>query len=211
MVSSMSAIALGLVLAAAPSGSDPSFGAVSTSALPGGSIAAYGTAGYPEVRAGFRQGFDAFEVAGEAGFDYLRARVEGVGILRARIWGNGPLRLSADLQVGAFGNGGATLLDDRNTSGAGLRLGAGATLAIQTSWPVTFLATARAPLEVPLTTNGSTRLAVLFGGAAELAVAENSFVLLGTAFGPDLRKPQGEKAYTKLAVEFAVGFGYRIF
>lgn len=211
MISSLSAVALGLALAAAPTGVDARFGAVSGSALPGGSIAAYGTAGYPEIRAGFRQGFESFEIAGEAGFDYLRARAEGVAIIRRGLWEHGPLRLSVDLQGGAFGNAGAQLGDPRNEKGAGLRLGAGSTLAFRTSWPVSFLASVRAPLEIPLTETGSTRIAVLFGGAAEFAVSQDSFVLLGAGFGPDFRKPQGEKAYTKLAVDFSVGFGYRLF
>lgn len=204
------AAGLALLLAAPRASGEEAFGAVSAAPLPSGALALWGMAGYPELRVGFREGLRSFEVGAEAGFDYLQAKVYGVGELRALLWEQGALRISLDLQGGAFANGGARLGDSANESGAGLRLGAGSLLTYKTDWPISVMAFVRLPFEVPLTSSGSYRLAALVGGGAEIAVTPESFVSVLGGFGPEFRRVDGS-AGARFAVEALVGFGYRMF
>lgn len=207
---SLSIAGLALLLAAGPARAEEPFGAVSAAPLPSGALALWGMAGYPELRAGFREGLRSFEIGAEAGFDYLQAKVYAVGALRALLWQQGATKISLDLQGGAFANGGARLGDPYNEGSAGLRLGAGSLFTYKTEWPVSVMAFVRLPFEVPLTDSGSYRLAALVGGGAEIAVSPDSFISILGGFGPELRRVEGGSR-ARFAVEAMVGFGYRMF
>ena len=204
-------IPLLLALGATPASTDARFGAVTAAPLPAGSLAVYATGGYPEFRGGFRQGLGTFEVAAEAGFNYMLMKVDAEGVARTPLFDRGALKLSLDAFLGGFANGGAQFEDMKNTKGAGVRFGAASTLTLRTSWPVSFYASAKLPVEIPLTNTGLTRLQVLFGGGAEVAIYPDYFLVFGTAFGPEYRRPSASAGYARLAVELMVGVGYRLF
>ncbi len=204
------AAGLALLLAAPRASGEEAFGAVSAAPLPSGALALWGMAGYPELRVGFREGLQSFEVGAEVGLDYLEAKIYGVGELRARLWEQGAMKISLDLQGGAFANGGARLGDAYNERGAGLRLGAGSMFSYKTDWPISAMAFIQLPFEVPLTSSGTYRLSALIGGGAEIAVSPDSFVSVLAGFGPELRRVNGS-AGARFAVEALVGFGYRMF
>lgn len=203
------AIPLTLSLAGAPA--SDRFGAVASAPLPAGSLAAYGLAGYPELRAGFRQGFSRMEMTVEAGVNYLQLKVDAEAIARARIYAQGPLRLSMEVSLGGFANGGSQLEDYRNSRSMGARFGVASALTYQTSWPVSVFASARIPVEVPITTNGITRMTALLGGGVEVGIAEDTFVVFQGACGSEYRRPTDGLGYFRLAVEAMVGLGYRLF
>jgi hypothetical protein len=195
------------------------FGAVSAPVLPGGSLALWGMGGYPELRAGFRQGLRSFEIGAQVGFDYLEVKAYAVAELRSRLWQGGDLQIALELAGGAFANAGARADDTLNQPGAGLRLGIGSVLTYKTAWPISLMAFLRLPVEVPLTTRGTLRVAALIGGAAEIAVSPSAFAVLQVGFGPELRRLGGGPELplvagaqgTRLAVQAMIGFGYRMF
>jgi hypothetical protein len=211
MAGSLLLVALGMSLAAAPAAQEP-FGAIATSPLDRGALAMYAVAGYPEVRVGFREGMSGYEIGAEAGLDVLVLRAYGAAATRVRLYEQGHLRLSADLQAGVFASSGVRYADDQNEGGAGMRLQLGSTLTFITDWPVSFNAYLRAPIEIALGDSGTTRLGALVGGAAELALTPDLFVSFGGGFGPEYRRHLlSERDSTQLAVEAMIGVGYRMF
>lgn len=209
MNASLLVVALGMSLSAAPS--EP-FGAVAVAPLERGALAMYATAGYPELRAGFRQGLRGYELGVEAGFDMTLARVYAAAMARTAALESGQLRISADAQAGAFAASGARHVEPQNEAGAGLRLMLGSTLTFKTDWPLALNAFAKAPLELPLGDTGTTRLSLVIGGGAEVALSPQYFVTVGGGFGPELRRRVSKGRTTaSLAVEAMVGFGYRVF
>lgn len=202
-------IALGMSLAASPS--EP-FGAVAVAPLERGALALYGTAGFPELRVGFRQGMRGYEIGAEAGFDLALARGYAAATGKLAAYESGGLRIAADAQAGAFAASGARYHEPRNEAGAGLRLMLGAALTFKTDWPVAFNAFLKAPLELPLGDTGTTRLALMAGGGAEVALSPEYFVTFTGGFGPELRRQISlGRTATTLAVEASVGVGYRLF
>jgi hypothetical protein len=198
---------LGFSLGTAPEAS--SFGAISSAPLPNGSLAVWGIGGYPAVRAGFRQGLSDVEVGAEAGFDFLLAKAHGVGTLRAPLFIQDRLRLSLDLEAGGFVDAGATWSDGQNEPAAGLRFGVGAALTYKTGWPVSLLAFARIPVEVPFNSAG-TFVPARIGGGSEVALSREFYLVLIGGLGPDLRNvSRGVSA--RWAIELMTGLGYRIF
>ena len=210
MTGSIVLVALGMSLAASPSAAP--FGAVATAPLERGSLALYGMGGYPELRAGFREGMHGYEIGGEAGLDLRLFKFYGVLGARLAALQSSRLRVSIDAQGGGFASSGARWAEPLNERGAGLRLLLGSTLTYKTDWPLALTASLKAPLEVPLGETGTTRLGLILGGAAEIAIAPEYFLTFGGGFGPEFRRQlsRGESG-TWLAVEAMVGFGYRMF
>ncbi|MGI5860555.1 MAG: hypothetical protein ACOX6T_00695 [Myxococcales bacterium] len=210
MNGSLVLIALGMALAASPDSA--SFGAVATAPLERGSLSFYGMGGYPELRAGFREGMRGYEIGGELGFDVRLVKLYGVASARLLALDSSSLRVSIDVQGGGFASSGARWAEPQNERGAGLRLMLGSTLTYKADWPFALTAYLKAPLEVPLSDLGTTRLTAMLGGAAELAIARGYFVTFGGGFGPEFRRylsqPEGS---LHLAVEAMVGVGYRMF
>lgn len=198
-----------MVLAGSPAGKE--FGAVSQPVMPRGGLSVYGLGGWPELRAGFRQGLADVEIGAEAGLDYLRMLAWGAVEARRPLLAAGALGVAAEGKAGLFGNAGARFEDRRNTASAGLRLELGSYLSYQTSWPVALQASARLPVEVPLTFGGAWRVCGLLGGGAEVAISPDHYVVVNGGFGPDLRWPAFGSSRASLAVEAMVGFGYRVF
>jgi hypothetical protein len=218
MRASWIAAGLALALASPRARAEEPFGALGPAVLPSGGMALGGLAGYPEVRAAFRQGLHGLELGGEAGFDYLQVKVWAVGALRTEIAQGGGLQIGLALEGGFFADGGASGSDDYNQGGSGLRLGVGAVLSYKTDWPLALMAFLRLPLEVPLTDGGTLRVAGLAGGGAEVGVGSSAFVSLQGAFGPELRRIQGTRPAslsssqdTRLFVQAAIGVGFRLF
>lgn len=210
MTGSIVLVALGMTLAATPSTAP--FGAVATAPLERGSLALYGMGGYPELRAGFREGMRGYEIGAEVGLDVRLFKLYGMVGARLAALQTSRLRVSVDGQVGGFASSGARWAEPLNEPGAGLRLQLGGTLTYKTDWPLALTASLKAPLEVPLGDTGTTRFGLMLGGAAEVALTHEYFVTFGGGFGPELRRQlsRGESA-THLAVEAMVGFGYRMF
>ena len=196
------------LLAAILLAASPGFGAVTSSPLPQGSLSLWGMAGYPELRAGFRQGFKDMELQAEAGFDFLTATTRAEGGAQLLLLQGTQLKITGAALGGVFLNAGARLADDRNDHAAGLRLEVAANLSYQTDWPVCWLAFARLPVDLKLTSSGGNRGAPMIGGGAEVAVSKEQYILFVGGFGPDFR---GNPSRTLLGVEAMVGFGYRVF
>ncbi len=207
----MSLLAAALALTLAVPSTSADFGAVASAPLPAGGLSVWGMGGYPELRAGFREGLQYFEIAGTAGIDYLRAAAFGQLGVRAPMWLAGPLRLSMDFHVGGFADGGADYQDRYNRAGAGLRFELGSELTYKTPGPISLQASARIPMEVPLTREGTIRILGLLGAGVEVAVSKDYYVVFDGAFGPDLRRQRDGASNAMLAVEAMVGFGRRLF
>jgi hypothetical protein len=209
-MTSLLAAALSLTLATAPK-TAADFGAVATAPLPAGGLAMWGMGGYPEVRAGVRQGVRGFEIGASAGLDYLSTTAWGELGMRAPLMIDGPLRLSLDLGLGGFGDAGSRYQDPFNRPSAGLRFQVGSALTYKTPWPLALMASARIPVDVPLTKEGTLRVMGLLGAGVEVALTRDYYVILDGAFGPDLRHRSTGSNSAQLAVEAMVGVGYRVF
>lgn len=201
-------LALAVLFAATPARAEKPFGAVATPLVRGGQ-AAYAIAGYPEIRAGFRQGLADLELGGEVGFDWVSTDFFGTVTGRRTFLDSGALTLTADGKLGAFATAGSQWADRDNRSGAGLRLEVGTTLSYHTTWPVSFLAFLKVPAEIPFTSDGMVRVKALLGGGAEVSITKDLFLAVDGGFGPDFRTRVPEA--TRLAVEAMIGFGYRMF
>jgi hypothetical protein len=188
---------------------EEAFGAVVSAPMPRGGESMYAAAGFPSVRAGFREGFKQFEVGGEASFDWTAATFTAAATGRTTILKSGDLGLSLDARLGGFADAGAHWMDAENRSGAGLLVEVGTSLWYRTSWPVSLLAFAKVPVQIPLTNGGEVRVVPMLGGGAEVALSRDYFMSLCGAFGPDIRT--NVKQTTRLSVEATLGFGWRVF
>jgi len=183
------------------------FGAVTTAPLPRGGLAVYGMGGYPEFRAGFRQGYSQYEIGGEVGLDYLATDFFGTVTARRTLWTASAMNLALDGRLGIFANAGSRWVERENRSGVGLRFELGTSFTYKTTWPLSWLAFIKVPGEIPFTKEGSVRLSALLGGGAEVALTREYFLHLNGAFGAAFQTHLPER----LAVQAMVGFGYRVF
>ncbi|MBI5546067.1 MAG: hypothetical protein HY901_19420 [Deltaproteobacteria bacterium] len=203
-------LALAVLLASTTSqATDTPFGAVACAPLERGGYAVYGAAGYPELRVGFRQGFQGFEVGAEAGLGYLSMDFFATAAGRRTLLQRGAMNLALDAKLGGFVDAGSRWAVSDNRSEAGLRVEIGSSLTYKTHWPLSWLAFVKVPAEIPFTSEGSVRVAGLLGGGAEIALSNEYFLLLNGAFGPDFRTHVPQSA--RLSVEAMLGFGYRVF
>lgn len=176
-----------------------------------GGLSYYGTFGYPELKVGFREGMDGFELGAELGFDYTLTDLWLVASGRGSLWKNARRDFSLEGQLGAFGSFGARGLEDRNRPGQGLRLGLLGTFTHGFDLPLLFTATAKIPLEIPLSSTGLLRFGLLLGAGIELPLTEVFVVSLSFDVGPMLWRQYGGVSYFKLGYDIAVGLGFRLF
>ncbi|GEM_PF-1391883 len=176
-----------------------------------GGLSYYGTFGYPELKVGFREGMDGFELGAELGFDYTLTDLWLVASGRGSLWKNARRDFSLEGQLGAFGSFGARGLEDRNRPGQGLRLGLLGTFTHGFDLPLLFTATAKIPLEIPLSSTGLLRFGLLLGAGIELPLTDVFVVSLSFEVGPMLWRQYGGVSYFKLGYDIAVGLGFRLF
>ena len=176
-----------------------------------GGLAYYSTFGYPELKSGFREGMDGYEIGAELGFDYTLTSLWLAATGRTTLWSGGPSAVSIEGQLGAFGSFGERYADGRNRPGQGLRLLVGGNFTQRFDLPLLLNVTARVPFEVPLSSTGLLRLGLLVGAGVEVPLARDFFVWLGAALGPMLLHQRHGESSFKLGLDVNVGLGYRLF
>ena len=181
------------------------------SPLERGGLLYYATVGFPEIRTGGRLGMNGYDLGVELGFDYslttLWAAVTGHYYLLSS-----PVRtFSLGGQVGAFGSFGSKWADDRNRPGQGIHLQIDGGFTHRFSFPLIFTATARIPLEVPVSSCGLLRFGLLTGAGLELPLSKNLVFSLDFDLGPMLWRPYGGVSYFKLAFDVTLGVTFRLF
>ena len=176
-----------------------------------GGLSYYGTFGYPELKAGFREGMNGFELGAELGFDYTLTDLWLVALGRGSVWRDDRRDWSLEGQLGAFGSFGAKGIESRNRPGQGIRLGLGCSFTHSFELPLLFTATGKIPLEIPLSSTGLLRFGLLLGAGIELPLTEVFVVSLSFDVGPMLWHQYGGVSYFKLGYDVAVGLGFRLF
>lgn len=176
-----------------------------------GGLAYYSTFGYPELRSGFRQGMNGYEIGAELGFDYTLTSLWIAATGRTSLWQAPRGALFVEGQLGAFGSFGERYVEDRNRPGQGLRLQFGGSYARRFDLPLILNATAKIPLDLPLSGTGLLRFGVLVGGGIEMPLSRDFFVALGASVGPMLWHQRGGESSFKFAFDVSVGLGYRLF
>lgn len=176
-----------------------------------GGLAYYSTFGYPELRSGFREGMNGYEIGAELGFDYTLTSLWLAATGRTSVWTSPRGNLAVEGQLGAFGSFGERYVEDRNRPGQGLRLLISGSYCRRLDLPLLLHATAKIPLDIPLSSTGLLRFGLLAGGSVEMSLSRDFFAALGAAVGPMLWHQRGGASSFKFAFEVSVGLGYRLF
>ena len=209
-----------LVLAISLGAADPSwpfadrreqFGGVLAPALmPNGALSVFGNAGFPDVDAAFRQGFDGFEVEGRAFFDYYRVTVGVELAARAFRFQTGALELAPSLAIGVAQNLGSSYFDPLNTFYFAARVRAGLLGTLRLSPTVQGLFKVDLPFERALSIPNAFRFFPTGGIGAEVYLVEDvSVSVLGRAGGEVLVQDSLINWRPTFAIQF--GLGFRLF
>ena len=202
---------VGLLLASAPAQAEQLNAMLPEGALPAGSVAFYGSLGFPSVVLGYRQGVGPVELGLEGGFDYALAQLQAGVPLRVDVPVNGPYRLAVGLELGGFASFGAKYYEGTNRPSFGLAAKAMGDLSYRLNEAVDLVASLQLPAQVPFTERGNLLVSARLGGGAEVGVGDGYSIGGQALIGPQLLHPLGGPTSARLDFTVQVGLGKRFF
>ncbi len=185
-------------------------GVMAPAKLPAGTIGLYGLLGAPELGAGYRQGFDAFELEARALFNVLQlsAIVEAGAKLSA--YSSGRLQVAPTFALGLAFNSGSTYFDPANFAAISLRPRLGGTLSYAFTDLVAGLLYAELPWAIAMTVTGH-QLTPTVGAGAEFHLGGSLSLLVSAHVGVDVIQPPALAAISRPAWGLRLGLGHRVF
>jgi hypothetical protein len=201
---------LGL-LAAQPAQAEQLNAMLPDGALPAGSMAFYGSLGFPSVLLGYRQGVGPVELGVEGGFDYALAQLTAGVPLRVDVPVKGPYHLAMGFELGGFASFGAKYYEVTNRPSFGMSLKAMGDLSYHVNEAIDLVGSLQVPVQVPFTESGNYLVGARLGGGAEVAVGDGYTVGGQALVGPQLLRPIGGQATARLDLTVQVGLGKRFF
>lgn len=184
--------------------------AMAPAALPGGSIAFWGTLGAPEIAGGYRQGFSLLEFEAIARFHYLELSGTVEAGIRLAAWKSERAMLAPTFSLGLKANSGARAFDRFNFGYVALRPRLGLVASISVSDVVQVLATAEVPWAIALNVTGFQVTPTIGGGVEFQLNPKLSLVGLGQIGVDVIKEPLGV-AVPRLGWAVRLGVGYRLF
>jgi len=188
----------------------PLGGVVAPAALGPGTIAVYGQVGAPELAAGYRQGFSAFEFEARLSLNMFEVSSVLEGGAKFGLLRRGPLQLAVGGMVGLKLNSGATYYDLGNFASWALRPVALGVLSYELSDVVAALARVDVPLAISLNVKGVQFTPTIAMGGEVLLGQGVSLLVLGR-IGLDARANPAGYAQNRVAWGLELGVGYRVF
>jgi hypothetical protein len=184
----MVALALFLVSSSARAAA-PVAAAYADPPLPDGSLAVWGSVGFPGIDIGYRQGFSTFELGAEAGFDYTLTDLHADIPLMWSAYSAARWKIGVGGSIGGFADLGATYYDGENQLSAGLRLAFDSVATYSLSENLFLVGEIQIPGEFALTNQGSIRAGPLFGGGLEVGLGDGYTVAGRVLLGPQIEHP----------------------
>lgn len=184
-------------------------GVFAPASLPAGSNAIYAFLGAPDVAAGYRQGFGAFELEARATFNLFEVSVIPEVGLKLAVFEQDKLKIAPGIALGFEFNAGARYIDRFNFAFVGLRPRLSAGASYQFSDTVSGVALFDLPVSISF--SQGFQVTPLLGAGAEFHLG-GAFSLLVSAHGgfDATREPLGVTQY-RGAWAARLGIGYRLF
>lgn len=198
---------------AAPTSAPPARvmgGVAAPAALPAGTLAVYGQVGAPEVGAGFRQGFSAFELEGRALFNIFEISALVEGAFKLPLVAKDRVAISLPVAVGLKLDSGSRYFDRANFGYVGLRPRVGAVVSYSFSDTIAGLAFIDVPLSLALNVRGA-QFTPTIGAGGEFHIGGSISLLVSGHIGVDVTKEPLGVPQTRPAWGARLGVGYRIF
>jgi hypothetical protein len=178
--------------------------------LPGGTMAFYGQIGAPDVGAGYRQGFEAFELEARAMFNDLElSALAEVGV-KFPAYRHGKVVVAPGLALGLQLNSGSRYFDKYNFGSFSLRPRASVATSILVTDTVQALVLFEVPWAMSLNVSG-TQVTPLLGAGAEFHVGDALSLLVTAHGGLDAIKEPLGVTQVRPAWAIRLGIGYRMF
>lgn len=184
--------------------------ALAPAALPGGSMAFWGTIGAPEVAGGYRQGFSAIEIEAIARFNYLELAAIAEAGVRLAAWKTARTIVAPTASLGLVFNSGARAFDPYNFAHVGLRPRLGLVTSISISDVLQVLALLDVPWTIALNVQGF-QLTPTVGAGVEFSLNQKLSLLGVGQLGVDLIKEPLGVVVPRLGWAVRLGVGYRLF
>ncbi len=185
-------------------------GAVAPAALPGGSMAFWGTIGAPEVAAGYRQGFSILEFEAIARFHYLELSATAEAGVRLAAWKSARTIVAPTFSLGLKLNSGARAFDPYNFGYVALRPRAGLVTSIAVSDVLQVLALVDVPWAIALNVQGF-QVTPTVGAGVEFSLNQKLSLVGVGQLGVDLIKEPLGVVVPRLGWAVRLGVGYRLF
>jgi hypothetical protein len=183
---------------------------IAPAALPAASTAMYFFLGAPEVGAGYRQGFDAFEFEARGVFHVFELSGLVDAGLKLRLGKTERFSLAGNVALGLKLNSGSRYFDGANFTYVALRPRVGAVMSAHFSPSVQGLLTLDVPLALALNVSGY-QFSPSLGIGAEVQVGPGISLLVAATGGVDsIREPLGVPQLRPLW-GLKLGIGYRMF
>lgn len=184
-------------------------GVFAPASLPAGSNALYAFLGAPDVAAGYRQGFGAFELEARATFNLFEVSAIGEVGLKLAVYEQDKLKIAPGLALGFEFNAGARYIDRFNFAFVGVRPRLSAAASYQFSDTVSGVALFDLPVSISF--SQGFQVTPLLGAGAEFHLG-GAFSLLVSAHGgfDATREPLGVTQF-RGAWAARLGIGYRLF
>ncbi len=184
--------------------------AIAPAALPPGALSLYGLIGAPEVIAGYRQGFSAFELEAQGRFNYLEVSAVAEAGLRFTGLKTARLVLAPTVALGVKLNSGVRAFDVSNFGFLAVRPRVGVAASWLLSDRVQLVGVAEVPWAIAVTVTGF-QVTPTAGAGLEVGLSQAlSLAALGQLGVDVIKEPLGVPQ-VRLAWAFRIGVGYRLF
>jgi hypothetical protein len=186
-------------------------GSVSAPAvLPAGSMSVFGQIGAPEVGAGYRQGFESFELEARALFHYLELSALVEAGVRTAVWRSERAVVAPGLSLGLRMNSGSRYYDTSNFGSFALRPRFSLNTSFSLGDTVQGLVMFEVPWALSLNVIG-TQVTPLLGLGAEFHLGGDLSLLVSAHGGVDAIKEPLGVTQVRPAWALRLALGYRVF